>query len=312
MSCNVATTANSLNTELLSGTNFVFPNIDVNDPIFDIPEVIPEVFDPLTNADLTTAVVNGSGIFDTLMKSISAHMLAEYKANRKVARDKSTFDFATFFPILDTFLEDLKSTFTNIHFLKIESCEGDDIIGHLSKYYNDQEIPSIIVSTDRDMNQLLKYKLVKQYDPAKKKMFEVLNPAVELECKIIMGDKGDNIPAIKPKCGPATATALIKKDFIHDIRIMEDKIEAGIISPNVLSEEQTLNREYLKNYYRNQELIDLSFIPQDIKTTIETELNNYPLEKFNSRKVLNLLVKHRMAGFIDTISELTATMNKIG
>lgn len=82
MSCNVATTANSLNTELLSGTNFVFPSIDVNDPIFDIPEVISEVFDPLTNADLTTAVVNGSGIFDTLMKSISAHMLAEYKANR--------------------------------------------------------------------------------------------------------------------------------------------------------------------------------------------------------------------------------------
>ena len=82
MSCDVATTANSISTALLNGTNFVFPNIDINDPDFNIPDSSIGVFEPIADSDLTTATVNGSGVFDILMKSVSAHIMVEYKANR--------------------------------------------------------------------------------------------------------------------------------------------------------------------------------------------------------------------------------------
>jgi 5'-3' exonuclease len=236
----------------------------------------------------------------------------DYKANRKVARDASSFDFEAFFPILDEYIEELKALFTNIYFLRIDRCEGDDIIGVLTKEYHDKGIRSIIVSTDRDMNQLLRYKSVKQYDPMKKKMFEILNPLVELECKIIMGDKGDNIPAIKPKVGPVTAAALIKKDYIHEITELNEKVESGLISKTVLSEDQSNSLIHLKNYYRNQQLIDLSFIPKNIKDSINEELNTYTLEKFDSKKLLKFIIKNRMGAFLDELQEMIIVLNSVG
>lgn len=82
MSCDVANTSNTIASQLLDGTDFVFPSIDINDPDFNIPDTSIGVFDPLTINDLTTAVVNGSGVFDVLMKSVSAHLNVEYKSNR--------------------------------------------------------------------------------------------------------------------------------------------------------------------------------------------------------------------------------------
>lgn len=82
MSCNIAADVNLLASELLAGTNFVFPTIDINDPTFDLPEVSLDTFEPISNDDLTTAVVNGSGVFDIVMKSIAAHIAVEYKSNR--------------------------------------------------------------------------------------------------------------------------------------------------------------------------------------------------------------------------------------
>lgn len=235
----------------------------------------------------------------------------EYKAQRKAAREKSKVDFETFFPILDVFMEDLKATFTNIHFLKIDGCEGDDIIGVLAKHFHFQNIPSIIVSTDRDMYQLQRYKLVKQFDPKNRKLAISINPLVELECKIITGDKGDNIPAIKPKCGPVTAAALIKKDYVQTIRELDEAINEGVILESSLCEEQKEQRLHFKNYLRNQTLIDFEYIPNHIQFQITNELNTYTLEKFNSRKLLNLIVKHRLGSFLDNIQEITSTLGNI-
>lgn len=235
----------------------------------------------------------------------------EYKAQRKANRDKSTVDFDVFFPILDDFMEDLKQTFTNIYFLKLDECEGDDIIGVLAKHFHLQDIPSIIVSTDRDMYQLQRYKNVKQFDPKNRKLAISINPIVELECKIITGDKGDNIPAIKPKCGPVTAASLIKKDYVQTIRELEESIYEGVLNESSLTDEQKEQREHYKNYLRNQTLIDFEYIPDHIQFLITNSLNTYTIEKFNSRKLLNLIVKHRLSSFLDNIQEITATIGKI-
>lgn len=235
----------------------------------------------------------------------------EYKAQRKAARDNSKIDFDKFFPVLDVFIKDLKETFSNIRFMHIDKCEGDDIIGVVAKEYHERGISSIIVSTDRDMYQLQRYKSVKQFDPYKRKLAISLNPLVELECKIITGDKGDNIPAIKPKCGPVTAAALIKKDYILQITELEHELNEGKIQEYQLTPEQKEGRTHYKNYLRNRELIDFEYIPNHIRTMILNELNTYPLERFNSRKLLNLIVKHRLGSFLDNIQEITSSIGRL-
>lgn len=214
---------------------------------------------------------------------------ADYKANRKVARDGSKIDFEKFFPMLDKFLTDLTETLTNCKWIKVNECEGDDIIAIATKVLKDKKIT--IISTDRDLNQLLKNKNVKQYDPVKRKYTESLNPNVDLEVKIIMGDKGDNIPAIKPRCGIATA--------------------ATIVSNGTLDELLESSEEIKKNYIRNKMLIDLEFIPQNIQNDIADRINSYTLEKLNGNKLFNFMIKHRLSSMLDNLQEVKSSFSLI-
>ena len=117
-----------------------------------------------------------------------------YKENRKDGRDESPIDFDKFFPILEDFFESFKRVFPNVYVIKVDKCEGDDIIAVLVRdILPDWEC--ICISSDRDMYQLYKNKNYKQYDPIKKIIVNCINPKQYLLVKVIMGDKGDNIPA---------------------------------------------------------------------------------------------------------------------
>jgi hypothetical protein len=83
MTCGAETEANALMTSLLAGVTFDIPVPDLSGPEYEIPTVdeLP-VPASLTNADLTTGAVNGTGTFDQIMKSILAHLGAEYDKGR--------------------------------------------------------------------------------------------------------------------------------------------------------------------------------------------------------------------------------------
>lgn len=87
----IGDSANSLLPELTSGKDFSFPDIDLNDPDFeweqDPNDPIFGNITKLTNADLTTGEVGGSGTFDTVMTSIRAHLLDEYEKTRITGAD---------------------------------------------------------------------------------------------------------------------------------------------------------------------------------------------------------------------------------
>lgn len=212
----------------------------------------------------------------------------EYKAQRKAARDNSKIDFNKFFPVMDAFYTDIIKLTPNITHIKVDRCEGDDIIGIAVKHYPDALIE--IISTDKDLNQTLKYKRVKQYDPVKRAYTNSLNPMVDLEAKIITGDKGDNIPAIKPKCGPVTA--------------------AKILTENLL-EELCKDPEIKANYDRNRLLIDLDMIPSDVVKAITDSLNSYTLEKFQSSKMFNFIIKHRLSSMLENVQEVTGVLSRL-
>lgn len=91
-SSGAADLANELLPELTEGKDFSFPDVDFDDPEFEIPDQDPN--DPiwstitkLTNEDLTTKEVDGTGIFDILMTSAKRHIKEEYEAGRITGND---------------------------------------------------------------------------------------------------------------------------------------------------------------------------------------------------------------------------------
>lgn len=211
---------------------------------------------------------------------------SEYKANRKVSRDASAIDFEKFFGVMETFFEDMKNTFTTTPFLRIDKCEADDIIAVLSKDVITNNI--VIVSTDKDLNQLLQYSHIKQYDPINKKYFNPTNPIQELNIKVLTGDKGDNVPGIMPKCGPVKAAKLINE---------------GLITV-------TSNSVLMANYSRNRQLIDFNFIPNEISELIKSEYDKYSYKQFDGRKLFKFFIKHKMSSLLDNVQEYSDLMKR--
>ena len=85
MSCGADTTANTLLASLVGDKAFNLPDVDLNGDLFKIPDGTGDLYDgidKLTNEDLTTRVVGGTGVFDALMDGMSKHLKAEYEANR--------------------------------------------------------------------------------------------------------------------------------------------------------------------------------------------------------------------------------------
>jgi hypothetical protein len=69
---------------LTAGEDFTLPDVDFDDPIFAQP-VAGTLDDPitrLTNNDLTTIALDGTGTFDVLMRALRIHLQREFEANR--------------------------------------------------------------------------------------------------------------------------------------------------------------------------------------------------------------------------------------
>lgn len=86
MGCGADTEANALLTSLLTGEDTTLPVIDFNSDIFKIPDEILEnltkVQPRIENKDLTEVSLDGSGVFDLLMRSYKAHLKQEYDSHR--------------------------------------------------------------------------------------------------------------------------------------------------------------------------------------------------------------------------------------
>ena len=210
-----------------------------------------------------------------------------YKANRKKNRDKSDLDWHTIFDMLAKFKVELKENFP-YKVLDVEGAEADDIIGTLVPRHAPHE-KILILSSDGDFLQLQQNHNVKQYNPSQKKYVVSPNPIMDLKEKIIRGDKGDGIPNI---FSPGDC-------FVRDLR--QKPITKAILD-KMLQEAWTDQNETIKaNYMRNATLIDLSFIPVEIKEKI---INNYEETVPAKRnKLLNYFIEHKLKNLMEVIEE---------
>ena len=209
-----------------------------------------------------------------------------YKANRKKTRDKSDLDWHLIFDILGKLKQELKDNFP-YKVLDVEGAEADDIIGTLVPIYSPHQ-KILILSSDGDFLQLQNYKDVKQYNPSQKKYVKSENPILELKEKIIRGDKGDGIPNM---FSPSDC-------FVRDLR--QKPITQKTLEKYLNEDVKNFSYDEAVNFGRNQTLIDLTFIPQEIKEKI---INTYEETKPAKGKLLNYFIEHKLKNLMEVIEE---------
>lgn len=211
-----------------------------------------------------------------------------YKAGRKKTREKSDLDWHLIFDILGNLKRELRDNFP-YKVIDVEGAEADDIIGTLTPLYSGSE-KVLILSSDGDFLQLQQYKNVKQYNPTQKKFVKSADPLLELKEKIISGDKGDGIPNV---LSPADC-------FVRDMRqkpITKNKMEQMLNE----SYSEWKDEEAKVGYSRNQMLIDLRNIPDEIKNSIIDTYNN--TKPSPRSKLINYFMEKKLKNLMDVIEE---------
>lgn len=102
-------------------------------------------------------------------------------------------------------------------FINNELYEADDILGMISKYCSENDMITIIISSDRDLYQLINDSTY-IYSPHMKELIDrdwlygkyKLTPEQWIDLKILQGDRSDNIPGIYG-VGETTALKLMQE-----------------------------------------------------------------------------------------------------
>jgi len=229
-------------------------------------------------------------------RSWRKEIFPHYKANRKKNRDKSDVDWALIFNNLNTVREELKEFFP-YRVIHIENAEADDIIGVLVSEFSSRvghpKENILILSGDKDFIQLQSYNssvLVKQYDPINKKYIDCADPKQYMKEHIFKGDVGDGIPNFLS----------VDNSFVDNIRqkpILKKNLNEWLLLPV----EQFCNDEMLRNFKRNETLIDLSKTPQSIREKIIAE---YEQQSGKDRsKLFNYFIKNRLKVLMESIND---------
>ena len=215
-----------------------------------------------------------------------------YKASRKKDREASPFDWNLIFETLNKIRDELRDTFP-YRVLQVDKTEADDIIGtlchkHGVQLMNETTEKILILSSDKDFMQLQKFANVEQFSPAAKKFLKTNEPEKFLREHIIKGDRGDGIPNI-----------LSSDDtFVTDKRqkpVTEKKLNIWVTEEPV----QFCDSLMLRNFKRNESLIDLGKIPVEYQQKI---LDAYESAPRNGRdKLLNYFIKNRMKQLMEHI-----------
>lgn len=212
-----------------------------------------------------------------------------YKGTRKLKQNEDRDLWANLWNIVGTIREELEDNFP-YKVMRVGRAEADDIIAYLTKKHYKRE-GVMIISSDKDFQQLQRYEGVKQYSPKKKGNMICANPKEFLIEHIIRGDSSDGIPNI------------LSDD---DTLMNEDKRQRPITKSVIKSVTEDLAfgelpKGYEDNWKRNQTLVDLDKIPDWINTKIEMEWSKPIVGKRN--RLFNYFIKHKLKNLMESIQE---------
>jgi len=231
--------------------------------------------------------------FDLKGPTARHEMFEGYKANRKGMPN----ELAEQMPIIKDVLKAM-----NIDVIEKQGYEGDDILGTIAKYGEDQGLEVTILSGDRDTFQLATDNItiriprtkmgkteVEDFDRNKVKEIYGLEPKQLIEVKALQGDTSDNIPGV-PGIGEKTALSLIQK--YESIDNLYKKIEEN---------EDDLKGKQKENITANKDLAYLSRTLGKINTEVplEDNLETLKVEEWDRAKVLEIFKNLNFKKYIE-------------
>ena len=153
-------------------------------------------------------------IFDSAKKNFRNDIYSDYKANRTEAPEDLAPQFEYIRKAVKAF---------NLPSIELINYEADDLIATYTKQIIDAGAKVTVISSDKDLMQLVSDK-TRLYDPMKNKVLgekEVFDkfgvkPNQVIDVQSLAGDSSDNIPGV-PGIGVKTAAELINKYATLDV-----------------------------------------------------------------------------------------------
>ena len=221
----------------------------------------------------------------------------QYKASRKTNRESDSNNWDEIFEIINTVKNEI-SEFMPYSVIQVRGAEADDIMATLVKrtqeFGNSEKV--MIVSSDKDFAQLQKYSNVEQYSPALKKKVVEKNPSKFLFEHIVRGDSSDGVPNILSGDDVFVSGGRQKP-------LSSKSLESWYESSKSQSPETFLPTDAYRNWIRNQKMIDLECIPQELIDKINSEYERCCEKTKNNSKVLPYLISKRCNQLVGSAQE---------
>lgn len=223
-----------------------------------------------------------------------------YKASRAKSKEKIMpfdFDWNIFYDTLNKVKNELKEFFPYV-VIQVEKCEADDVIGtivHENGLLLGNDYKLLIISRDSDFLQLQIYSNVKQYDPIGKKWLETKNALHNLREHIIRGDTkpgGDGIPNFMSE---DNSLVLGKRQKSIMTKKVEEWVKHG--------KEQFDDDFLIRNWERNDMLINLSRTPQELKAKILDELKSQKENPIDGSRIMSYFMKNKLMELLENIND---------
>ena len=210
----------------------------------------------------------------------------QYKASIRKGRQKSDLNWDSIFEFLNRIKSEFKENLP-YKFIEVYGTEADDIIAVLCKNFQDENI--MIISGDKDFIQLQKYSNVKQWSPITKKYINGYNPHIYLKEHIFKGDTSDGVPNVLSPDNTFT-------DGLRQRPLGRKKIQTWL---NIDIDD--LQDEVKRNYQRNNQLINLDNIPEDLEKEIMMDFCE--AQCGDRSKLLNYFIKNKLRELTESIGE---------
>jgi hypothetical protein len=217
-----------------------------------------------------------------------------YKGHRKADREKSDLDWSMLFECLNKIRDELKQNFP-YKVIQVSRAEADDIIGVLCQRFgttlnNEASEKILILSGDKDFAQLQKFANVEQFSPITKKWVRVANPERFLKEHILKGDRGDGVPNFL-----SNDACIINKE--RQKPLASKKLEVWVEE----DPEMFCNDVQIRNWHRNNQMVNLDMIPKEYKVAINDSYDGYVVP--DRKGLLNYFIKNKLKLLTEHIGE---------
>jgi len=215
-------------------------------------------------------------IFDSAKKNFRNDIYSEYKANRSEAPEDLVPQFEYIRESVEAF---------NLPSIELSNYEADDLIATYTKQVVKAGAKVTIISSDKDLMQLVSDK-VRLYDPMKSKVLgekEVVEkfgvkPNQVIDVQSLAGDSSDNIPGV-PGIGIKTASELISKYKTLEVLLKK----ADEIPQNKRRETLLANKD--------KALLSRQLVTLKDDVPVKDELSSFILKEIQKEKLYSFLRK---------------------